>query len=75
MQFDKKAVDKLLSLSDAQLNAIIQRAIKDAGIDLSEFGASQNDIQSIRRALGSITESDISRLSEQYNARKKRGGK
>ena len=71
MQLDKKAVNKLLSLNDAQLGAIIQKVINEAGIDPGEFGASQNDIQSIRRALIGISDSDLSRISEQYEAYKK----
>ncbi len=75
MQLDKKAVDKLLTLNDAQLGAIIQRVINDAGIDPSEFGASAGDIQSIRRALTGITDADLDRISEQYNTYKKRSRK
>ena len=72
MQLDKKAVDKLLSLSDAQLGAIIQKVINDAGIDPADFGASSGDIQSIRRALMGITDADLERISEQYNEYRKR---
>ena len=71
MQLDKRSVDKLLSLDDATLGTIIQKVIRDAGIDPSEFGASANDVKSIRRALTGITESDLARISEQYEQYKK----
>ena len=71
MQLDKKSVDKLLSLNDAQLGAIIQKVVRESGIDLADFGASANDIKSIRQALSGITDTDLLKISEQYAAYKK----
>lgn len=72
MQLDKKAVDKLLTMNDAQLGAVIQKVVREAGIDLADFGASAGDIQSIRRALTGVTDADLERISEQYNEYKRR---
>ena len=51
MQLDKKTLQKLLSLSDEQLTAVIRSLAESSGLDLSEFNIRPDDINSIRSAL------------------------
>lgn len=73
MQLDRNALERLLSLNDAQLKYIITRLAVDNGLELSAFNISGGDISSIRRALQNATDEDIARAAEQLG-RGKRGG-
>jgi len=72
MQIDKNALNQMLSLNDKQLSRIIQKLANDAGLDLSAFNISDNDIQSLRKALANATEEDIATaISQMENFKKK----
>lgn len=75
MQIDRSALEKLLTLNDRQLKAIIQKLANDSGIDPKEFHMDTESIESIRRALRTATDEDLRRVAEQYeaNRREKRG--
>lgn len=64
MQLDKRMLERLLLLNDAQLSAVIERIATEAGISPSQLGLSTENINGIRRALGSASEKDM----EQWNA-------
>ena len=70
MNFDEKAVKRLLSLSDAQLENLIRTIGVENGIDLSSFHITSTDAASIRTALSGLTESDIQRESAELSAYK-----
>lgn len=72
MQLDKKTLNMLLSLNDAQLVNIIKTISEKSGLDLSSFNISANDVQSIRRALENASDDDIRRAQESINNYKKR---
>ena len=73
MQLDRNALEKLLNMNDAQLKYVINKLAVDAGLDLSGFNISTNDIGSIRRALAGASDEDIARAAEQLK-RGRRGG-
>ncbi len=66
MQINRENLDKLLSLNDRQLKMMITKIAAQGGIDPAQFNIDANNIQSIRRVLGSATDEDISRIAEQY---------
>ncbi len=68
MQLDRKALERLLTLNDAQLKGVIEALAAESGLDLGNFGISQNDIASIRKALSGATDEDIKKAAEQLNA-------
>ena len=72
MQLDKKTLNMLLSLNDAQLVNIIKTISEKSGLDLSSFNISATDVQSIRRALENASDDDIRRAQENINNYKKR---
>ncbi len=72
MQLDRKAIDHLLGMNDAQLKFVISKLAVEAGLDLSSFNISGTDIASIRKALGNATDADIAKAAEQLSERKQR---
>ena len=68
MQLDEKAIRRLLSLSDRQLEDLIRTIGSESGIDLSSFRITSTDAASIRRALSGFTEEDLRRASAELNA-------
>ena len=75
MQFDKQALDRLLSMNDRQLSYMINKVAAENGIDLSSFNMDPKDIASVRHALSGATDADIRRVAEQYEDFKRNGGR
>ncbi len=79
MKIDRKSLDGLLSMNDRQLMLIINRLLTDGGIDPSEFNINPQDIASIRTALSSASDEELSRVVQQYEtnvaAKRTRGGR
>jgi len=73
MQIDRQSLEKLLTLNDRQLIAVINRLAADSGIDLSAFGVSSGDVKKLRSALGSATDEDLERAAKLYEENKSRG--
>ena len=76
MQLDRKMLNRLLTMNDEQLGALINQIASEAGIDPAELGLQPQNIASIRQALGSATDSDLEKLNTVYeeyrqNRRKK----
>ncbi len=72
MQIDRSSVDKLLTLNDRQLKAIISRLVSESGIDPASFNINPSDIQSIRQALSSASDGDLQRVADMYEQNKRR---
>ena len=72
MQIDKKTLNMLLSLNDAQLVNVIKTISEKSGVDLSSFNITANDVKSIRYALENASDEDIKRAQESINNFKKR---
>ncbi len=70
MQLDQKMLNRLLTMNDQQLGEVIQRIASEAGIDPAALGLNPQNMQSIRQALGSATESDLQQLNAVYDTYK-----
>ena len=66
MQINRKTLDSLLNLNDRQLMSLINNLAVNNGVDLTEFQVDTSDVQSVRRALSSVSDEDIQRIVEQY---------
>ena len=75
MQLDRDSLNKLLSLNDRQLKAVIGRLASESGIDLSAFSLDTKDVAALRSALQSATDEDLARVSQQYEAYRRQSGK
>ena len=75
MQIDRRMLDRLLSLDDVQLEAVIKKVASQAGIDPAQLGLSPENIQQLRRAMGSTDPEDLRRFQEIYNTYRNKPGK
>ena len=64
MKIDKKTVDKILTLNDDQLWKIIQAVASKSGIDKSL--ERPKDMSKIRSTLSSLSEDDVTRITELF---------
>ena len=66
MQLDKRMLDRLLGMSDEQLEYVIRQIAEESGIPAEQLGLDPASIQSIRLALGMANDADLARLGEIY---------
>ncbi len=71
MKLDRKALNRLADMNDAQLRAVIEKLVGEYHLDLSAFHVTQGDITSLRRALRTATDEELTALAKQL----KNGGK
>lgn len=60
MMLDKKAIERLLSLDDAALSAVIRQLAQGAGIDATKITLGKTELDGIRKALSLATDGDAS---------------
>ena len=70
MKLDRRALERLLSLNDAQLAAVIEKLTREYGMDLSSLNISTADMAALRRTLKNTRDEDLMNFT-----RKLRGGK
>jgi hypothetical protein len=70
MKLDRRALDRLLSLNDVQLAAVIDKLTREYGVDLSGLNISTADMAALRRTLRATTDEELLNFT-----RKLRGGK
>lgn len=75
MQIDRRMLERLLALDDAQLEAVIKRVAAQAGIDPAQLGLNPANMQQIRRTMGSTDPEDLRHFQEIYDAYRNKSGK
>lgn len=65
MQIDRNALQKLLSLSDKQLETVIRKLATDYGLDLSALNISTDNLKNLRTALQNVTDEDLKAIGDQ----------
>lgn len=73
MRLDKRALERLLSLNDEQVKAVIEKLAADNGLDLGALRISTDDISRLRTALSGATDRDVERFAEQLKNSGKNG--
>ncbi len=71
MKLDRKALERLSGMSDAQLRAVIEKLVREYHLDLSALNLSTNDMQSLRRALKTATDEELLSLTQKLGQRGK----
>ena len=66
MQIDQKMLNRLLTMNDDQLGALICEIANEAGIDPSALGLNPQNMADVRRALGSATDGDLQKMNAVY---------
>ena len=72
MQIDRASLEKLLTLTDKQLQRFIIKLAAESGIDPASLNIDTQNVKSIRDALSGATDADLLRIAEQYEKNKKR---
>lgn len=65
LQLDRKAMEKLLSLSDRQLASVLEKLGREYDLDLSSFQIRPGDLDGVRNAIRTMSDEDLLRLGEQ----------
>ncbi len=65
MQFDRTALNRLLMLSDKQLETVIKKLAEDYGLDLTKISLDPNNIKELRAALRRADDDTLKTLGEQ----------
>ena len=60
-----RSLNRLLSLNDRQLQAIIEKLATEYGLDLSRFQVRPGDMDSLRNAIKNASDSDLLELGKQ----------
>ena len=71
MEFDRQALSRLLMLNDAQLKFLVNKFVREYGIDLSSYNVTEGDISSVRRALAGLSDEQLKNLGEQFSGGKR----
>ena len=65
MQFDRKALDRLLLLNDKQLAQVVDKLASEYGLDLGALGFTTANIGDLRRTLREADDRTLQSLGEQ----------
>lgn len=70
MKLDRKALERLLSLNDAQLAAVIEKLTREYGVDLSSMNISTSDMAALRRTLRNTTDEELLNFTRNLRGKK-----
>ncbi len=70
MNFDKKSLNKLLSLSDEELIKVIKDIAREGGVDPDTLKIGRGDILKIRMFLSMASEDDIANLISRFGGKR-----
>lgn len=65
MQFDRKALDRLLLLNNRQLETVVRKLAGEYGLDLSSLQITTDNLKGLREALRAATDEELAALGEQ----------
>lgn len=66
---DRKMLDRMLALNDRQLSQVIEKLVREYGLDLSGFEVRPGDMESLRRAIRAASDSELQALGDQLKGR------
>lgn len=70
MNFDKKSLNKIRSLSDEELSQVIKDIAKESGINTDSFKIGKSEILKIRMFLSIASEEDVANLISKFGGKK-----
>ena len=70
MKLDRKALERLLSLNDAQLATVIDKLTREYGVDLSSMNISTADMAALRRTLRNTTDEELLQFTRNLRGKK-----
>ncbi len=63
MRLDRKALNRLLSLNDTQLRAVVDKLASEYNVDISTLSVREGDMEGLRRALRAATDEELLSLT------------
>ena len=70
MKLDRRALERLLSLNDAQLAAVIEKLTQEYGVNLKGLQFGTADMEALRRTLRNTTDEDLLNLTRNLRGKK-----
>ena len=70
MRLDRRALERLLSLNDAQLAAVIEKLTQEYGMDLGGLQISTADMAALRRTLRNTSDEDLMSFTRNLRGKK-----
>ena len=70
MNFDKKSLSKLLTLSDEEMTRVLKDIAKEAGIEPETLKIGKAEIVKLRTFLSMASDDEIARLIAQFGGKK-----
>ena len=70
MKLDRKALNRLLSLNDKQLAAVIEKLTREYGVDLLGMNISTADMAALRRTLEGTTDEELLQFTRNLRGKK-----
>ena len=70
MKLDRRALERLLSLNDAQLAAVIEKLTQEYGVNLTGLQFGTADMEALRRTLRNTTDEDLLNLTRNLRGKK-----
>lgn len=73
MKLDRRALDRLLQMNDAQLRAFVDKLASEYGLDLSTLSVREGDMEGLRRALRMASDEQLLDLTRNLRGRRQDG--
>lgn len=73
MKLDKRALERLLALSDDQFMQVVEKLAAESGIDLGAMNIGKGDLARLRAALRGADDEDVERMKRQFGQFGKNG--
>ena len=70
MKLDRRALERLLSLNDVQLAAVIEKLTQEYGVNLTGLQFGTADMEALRRTLRNTTDEDLLNLTRNLRGKK-----
>ena len=73
MKLDKRALERLLALSDDQFMQVVEKLAAESGINLSAMNIGKGELARLRAALHGAYDEDVERMKRQFGQFGKNG--
>lgn len=73
MKLDRRALDRLLQMNDAQLRTFVDKLAGEYGLDLSALSVREGDMEGLRRALRMASDEQLLDLTRNLRRRRQDG--
>lgn len=69
LQIDRKALSRVLAMNDRQLATLVEKLVRDYGLDLSHFHIREGDMAALRAVLTNATDEELADMTKNLSRR------